>query len=372
MNNLITDILAIPGLSAVGDIVQVGIKLANGRIFWALCDRPDTPDLSGIRAALVGQSVQHFRLLAEQIAALTEMVTITQPIPEAPTPKLSRRALFTGLLATEQLSPKTEQIVEKRPFPAPLQYALTAALLMAVADQHNQPIAAVIAQEYETPASQTAVSLCYALSSPDAATIPPAYRQHITAVSYTVTGNDMETELGKNGELLQRQVRQLAGQLGDGMQIYLTMRGGFGRLYGNNVGKLLGALYGLERAAKPCQIAVIDAVTDDLPLLRQLKEYVKLRKMSVQLGVEPNSNTLQPALEADTAHFLSLHPAHLGNLHHTIQAILGCQQKGGFVLLHGTHSEVIHLAMGTQTAVINGKNISQAFNEREKLLKIRE
>lgn len=370
MDKMIADIVTIPGLNATGNILQIGVRLANGRIFWSLCDMPTPPpNLSTIQAALVGQPVEQFRPLAEQLATLTETTAMIRPIalPENAPAKLSRRALFVELLTAEQPGPKTEQIIENRPFPAPLQYALTTALLIAVADHRHQPMAEMIAQEYELEMDKTAVSLCYALSSLDVSTIPPAYRSQITAVYYTINGQDVEAELGKNGELLQRQVRQVAGGLGDRVQIYLNVKGGFGRLYANNVGKLLGALYGLEQAAKPCQVCVVDAVVDDLPLLYQLKEYVGLRKLAVQLGIEVGNDALQPALEAGAVHFLSLQPAHLGNLHHTIQAILACRKKNIPVMLHGTRPEIIHLAMATQAAVVSGKNLSQAFNEREKL-----
>ncbi|MCB0037683.1 MAG: hypothetical protein KDE51_26810, partial [Anaerolineales bacterium] len=73
-------------------------------------------------------------------------------------------------------------------------------------------------------------------------------------------------------------------------QIYLDVRGSLGQLYNNNIGKILGAIFGLEYATKPYPLALVDPIFDEDPLgqrkrLSNLKQYLGFRKLKTEIWV---------------------------------------------------------------------------------------
>ncbi len=361
---MITDIVAVPGLSSTGYTLLVGVQGQNGRFAWADCVVDDVPAgiqtvQNVIRPALLGQPLHQFRPLAEQVAALMETVTYTQTIlpPENAPTKLSRRALFSGVLTPE---PKTQTVVEKRPISSPIQFAVTYALLTAVA--HTTPIAQVLAHEYHLEYRPSPVPLGYTLASLENPHIPNHLVSYSSAVSYTMTN---ETPLGKTGEQFQRQVQQLKEYLiprfTQPPAIFLQLNGRFSQLFQNNIGKILGALYGLEQVTKPCRLYIANPIrlenpTEQFQLMRQLKEYVQLRKMALHLVVTPADHT------DETGHNLHLPVVQLGNLSRTIEWAAWAHAKKAGILLEGPPSLVAQLAQVLHPALVLCHDLPATYN----------
>jgi methylaspartate ammonia-lyase len=312
---------------------------------------------------LVGQKLTSFRQLVSKIETLRETVTLNKPIPqpESPSPGISRRAIITGFLSSSEsdAAPQlVEQITVERPIHPALRHGLSQALLSAVAMVRDLTLVEVIAEEFDLPIPSTAVALQMPIQRGQSLLI----HDQVSTLAYAVSRTDPENSLGPDGQRIQRFVRQLRDRLIEVGQhcpvtIHLDAGGSLGRLYGNNAGKILGALYGLEQAASPCPIRVQDPmIMDDLDeqikALGQLRDYLRIRQMSLQLVTGVKINTVDDVRafgQAKTAHMLHLVMPQLGTIQELVLAIQACQNNGVGVLLEGTSSTfTAQVALATQ------------------------
>jgi methylaspartate ammonia-lyase len=145
------------------------------------------------------------------------------------------------------------------------------------------------------------------------------------------------------------------------LTIHLDAGGNLGRLFDDNAGKILGALYGLKQAASPCPIRVQDPlIMDDLDAqiqaLSQLRDYLRMRQMSLQLVAGAKINSLedvQAFARAKAAHMLHLVMPQLGTIQEIILAIQACQTNGVGILLEGLSSPfTAQVALATQPELV--------------------
>jgi methylaspartate ammonia-lyase len=108
--------------------------------------------------------------------------------------------------------------------------------------------------------------------------------------------------------------------------------------------------------------------------MRQLKEYVSLRRMKLQLVATVHSPAdARAMIESDAAHMIHLNVPRLGSLHQAIEAVLAGRQKGVGVLLgnipvnSGDSARfAAHLALATQPDLLmvqSGQGAVLAHNE---------
>ncbi len=383
----ITSILTLPGLSTTGQgvgAILVGIVIDNSEITWGTCeDIPanDLPDFQspflvdeGIATIkesvvpfLIGQKLTSFRPLATGIESLRETVTISKPKPrsEKRSQGISRRAIITGFLSTsepEAAPALVEQITVERPIHPAIRHGLSQALSSAVAKVQGLTVVEVIAEEFDLPIPSTAVALQMPIQRGQSLLI----HDQVSALAYTVGGTDPEDTIGPDGQQIQHFIRQLQERLVESGQhgqitIHLDAGGSLGRLYGNDAGKVLGALYGLEQAASPCLIRVQDPlIMDDLDAqikaLSQLRDYLRMRRMSLQLVAGAKIHTLDDVraiARAEAAHMLHLVIPRLGTIQELVLAIQACQSNGVGILLEGTSSTfTAQIALATQPDIL--------------------
>ncbi|MCA9973286.1 MAG: hypothetical protein KC425_23870, partial [Anaerolineales bacterium] len=164
---------------------------------------------------------------------------------------------------------------------------------------------------------------------------------------------------------LQRRVRDLCAQLeaaGAPQALHLNLQGGFGRLFGGEMGKALGALYGLERAAGARPLLVEDALPpapENPAAWRELRRYLGFRQMRTRLlagaGVcrAADVAALAAAEAVDGVH---LRLAGMAGLDAGIQAVLTAREHGLMVLLSGSNPDTLaHVALAAQ---VNGVGVT--------------
>jgi methylaspartate ammonia-lyase len=397
MNELpqIIAVSAVPGLSPHGEMVWLGLRLADGRTAWA--EWADVPDIQAavqtiqqqVAPLLQDQRLTSFQECVRHLDSLTEKVVVTRPLkPETAASRaiISRRGLITGLLAEEK--PKMEQVLAERPLPPTLRFALSQALLNAVAMSRNSTLMAVLAAEYGLAVPDTAVPLHVEATEANIAIIRPILSTHVSALSYDMGTADPKTTLGKDAERLQRHVRQvkewLAATTTAQPVIHLNLQGGFAELYGLNEGKILGALYGLEQAAKPYRLLVENGVGGQFTAVRQtlqqLHNYLHLRRMTTRLAAGYSLFTPEELRELGdgtarsgfglAVHHLHLHPAQFGSLHENIQFILTCQERGIGVTVRGEGEMVetaVALTLATRAHTLSGPP-DKIYNEIVKIV----
>jgi methylaspartate ammonia-lyase len=301
----------------------VGVVIDEKQVAWGRCpilatplrDYPkplpaeETIALIHDRVAplLQDQPAAAFRRLVTRVDALTEMAAIRRPSPQREEREgFSRRALLTGRLGADRNGPPaTEKETIERPLHPSLRHGVSVALLGAAALATGVTMAEVLASAYDLPRPATAATLHSRIGTRTATTVACAHR--VASLGTSWPGDDPVAELGRNGEQLQRYVRRLAHYLestaGAAYRpvIHLDLGGGFGPLYDDNAGRILGALAGLEQATSPYPVRVVDPVRQhdqdaQIEKMAELKEYLRLRQMSLELAAHTFVETPADAL----------------------------------------------------------------------------
>ncbi|MCP5096356.1 MAG: hypothetical protein GY943_12460 [Chloroflexi bacterium] len=402
---IITHVLVVPGLSPSfepsqpnnqtilqpEETVSIGLVLDETHVVWGDCvvaggditgqlprlalAESLTPIQDRVIPALQGQSLSNFRALVAQVDELTEPVTITEIIPhleqDRESDKISRRDLFTGRLwaadKPKDTLPRTKQVKIERPFHPAIRYGVSEALLAAVAMSRGLTVAEVIAEEYDLSLPASPVPIHAEMGS-DKAAVDPLLGFHCASLGVTLPGKKPAVELGNNGENLQRYATELSQYISQAADyhpaIHLDVRGGLGALCNDNVGKILGILFGLKSvaAAHPVRIAdpmIMNGRQAQIEKMRQLKDYLRFRKVPLQLVANAWIHSLddvQAFVQAEAVDMIHLHALWLGSLHQTIEAVLYCRKQGVGVLLDvGRYGRFIpQIALATQPDFVAG------------------
>ncbi|MBK8902275.1 MAG: hypothetical protein IPM53_13900 [Anaerolineaceae bacterium] len=386
----IASIVPVPTLAVNGrSQLTIGIQLSSGQQFWADC--VDVPAASQVRETAVfdptqaahlvhtlvrplwqGQPAAEFRSLAQQLLPLTESFRYTRTIPPKPQPAtgaVSRRSVITGFLAEEEPPGSREEwVTVERPLHPALQYGLTAALLPAVAAANRVTMAELVAREYGLAGVETAVPLQIPLSDDAIQTAQSILTTHVASLGYTTGSQNHKAILGASGERLQQHVRQVAAWLPTlnptyAPTLHLDLGGGFGDLFANNDGKILGALYGLEQAAKPYTLLVQNPIwREDLATqqaqLKQLTSFCRTRRLQLQLVADAWVDSFEAATQfadASVCQMVHINLPRLGNLEEGITAVRHLLDQNQAVILSGEAQPLTtHIALATRPSQLKG------------------
>ncbi len=107
---------------------------------------------------------------------------------------------------------------------------------------------------------------------------------------------------------------------------------------------------------------MMDSRAAQIETMKTLCEYVRLRKMKVQLVVDEWANTLDDIrafVDAQAAHVIQIKMPDLGSVHNAVEAVLACQAGGVGAFLGGSCAETdvsarvaVHVALATRPDVI--------------------
>ncbi len=346
-------------------VAAIGLVLEDGFTAWAACGPDAAPDL--IRAhldpLLLGQRLTNFRHLAARVEGVQQQVEVVAAAPPAEgRGGLSRRQLLTGRLRDEHTaaSPPPARI-EMHPLPAGLRFGASLALLAAVAHAQGRTPAAQLAAEYGLPPPAAPLAppaappagppaalppLLPWLAPADVPTLPHFYGPGVAAAGISFAGSDAGESIGAEAVALQSAIRLLApllAGLAPPPVLYLDLAGGLATQTGRQSGKMLGALWGLERLLTPARLWIGDPAIDaggrsDHGLLHLLLELLRARKMETQIVARAGLHTLtdiEEMLAAKVAHLLVIEPARLGGLNQTFAAAEWCRTRNVGVILGG-------------------------------------
>ncbi len=211
-------------------------------------------------------------------------------------------------------------------------------------------MAEVIAKEWGLTLPIEAVPLHKELDMEKLKHLTGAMSQDVLSLGYTTGSRDYKEQMGDNGEILQRLTRRLRDQLmsisGEyNPHIHLTLQGGLGKLFGEQPGKILGALFGLEQAAKPYRLRVEDPIImanreSQVQKLLELSEFLRLRRMNVELVANAWVNSVDDArafIDAKAVHLLRLNLPLLGSLSNCIELALACRRQQMGIIFGANH-----------------------------------
>lgn len=395
---------------------RLGESSLGGGIAWGdcvgvayagICGRDPVlriPDaLSAIRRhvepLLTGREVTSFREMADAIDTLTAPSATKVRVPARPNkePKspdesdrspsgaLSRRDLLTAAFrmlrpegtedrsAKDKVQPSSEkQVIVERPLPTAIRYGVSQALLKAVAQARHLTMAEVIADEWDLPEPGRLVPIHAQSGGDRRKNADKMIVRRVSSLPHALV-EDIPRQLGEDGEALVQYARWLKErieQLGGSNYrpaIHIDVHGALGRIYDNQLGRILGYLYRLESSVQPYTLRVespiiMDTRAAQIQQLKTLREYVRFRNMAVQLVADEWANTLDDIrafIDARAADMIQIKMPDLGALSNTVEAVLACKEAGIGAFLGGSCAETdlsarvaAHVAMATQPTMV--------------------
>ena len=401
----------------VAEAVSVGLVLYDGRVAWGDCVAVEfsgkagrdpvfrtQEGLSTIRRAvaplLQGREVTSFRQLAEEVDGLIESVEIIRPLPQ-PT-GMTRRDLLTtparlwGNVQEEEKKPiPTERITVERRLHTAVRYGVSQALLKAVALARGVTMTEVVAEEWGLPLPDSPVPIHAQCGANRYAGADKMIARRVASLPHTLVDNIPE-HLGEDAIVLTRYARWLKARIqelgGEDYRptIHLDVHGTLGQIFDNELGHVLGRLYALELAVQPYSLRVecpvlMESRGAQIEAMKTLREYVRFRKMKVQLVADEWANTLDDIrafVDAQAADMIQIKMPDLGSVHNSVEAVLACKAGGVGAFLGGSCAETdlsarvsVHVALATRPDIIMAKPgmgvdeaISLAQNEMARTL----
>jgi methylaspartate ammonia-lyase len=388
----------------VAEAVSVGLVLDDDRVAWGDCVAVAYSGKAGrdpvFRAAeglatirrvvapvLQGREVSTFRELAAEVDGLLEAVEVIRPLPQpdaasgdggvsrreflATPARLWRAAQGEGQEETPAPVPTERASVERR-LHTGVRYGVSQALLGAVALARNATMAEVIAEEWDLPRPDAPVPIHAQSGGERYHNADKMIARRVASLPHGLV-DDIPEQLGEDGVELTRYVRWLKGRIerlgGDDYRptIHLDVHGALGQIYQNQLGRVLGKLYGLELVAQPYPLRVESPVVMEsreaqIEALAKLRRYVQFRKMNVQIVVDEWANTLDDIrafVDAQAADMIQIKMPDLGSVHNSVEAVLACKAGGVGAFLGGSCAETdvsarvaVHVALATRPDII--------------------
>lgn len=391
-----------PGFRRVrepAEALSVGLVLSTGQVAWGDCVGVAYGGKAGrdpvfrsaeglalirqvVAPALEGRALAAFRPLAAEIDGLLAGAKLSEIAAPGDAP-LSRRDVLASPAASvlrslreglESSLAALEESAAPRQHNA-VRYGVSQALLAAVALARGVTMAEVIAEEWGLPLPTEPVPI-HAQSG--------AERQHnadkmivrrVASLPHALV-DDIPAQLGEGGETLVQYVRWLSARIrrlgGEDYRpaIHLDVHGAFGAIYQDNPGRILGQLYALERAARPYPLRVespviMDTRAEQIALMKTLREYIRARRMQVQIVADEWANTLDDIrafIAGQAADMVQVKMPDLGGVHHSIEAVLACRAGGVGAFLGGSCAETdlsarvsAHVALATRPEIVMAK-----------------
>lgn len=386
-----------PGFRRVrepAEAVSVGLVLNTGQVAWGDCIAVEFSGKAGrdpifrsqagiatiqgrVTPLLEDKALTDFRALAAEVDSLTETVKVDRAIPKhEPGQKLSRRDLFTApsrLLRSDE--PQTERITVERNLHTAIRYGVSQALLKAVALSRGTTMTEVICDEWDLPLPKTAVPIHAQCGADRFDGADKMIVKGVASLPHSLVDNIPE-HIGEDAEVLIRYVRWLKTRVDElsapdyQPTIHLDVHGALGKIYDNQLGKVLGSLYALEQAVQPYPLRIecpvlMDNRSEQIETMKTLREYIRLRKMNVQIVADEWANNLDDIrafVDAKAADLIQVKMPDLGGLHNAVEAVLACHEGGVNAFLGGSCAETgtsarisAHVALATRPAIVMAK-----------------
>ncbi len=334
-----------------------------------------------VAPALVGREVSAFRPLAEELEALIARVDAStlHPEPEAAKP-LSRREVLSPAGLLRALREEMEKSLTPEALPAPsghhaVRYGVSQALLAATALAQGVTMAEVIAAEWGLPLPTAPVPIHAQSGAERQANADKMIVRRVASLPHALV-DDIPEQVGEDGTKLVQYVRWLAERIQTLSEpdyhptIHLDVHGALGHITSNKAGRVLGHLHALEQAARPYPLRVecpviLNSREEQIAFFKRLREYIRLRRMHVQIVADEWANTLEDIrafAEAGAADMIQIKMPDLGGVQNAVEAVLLCKAAGVGAFLGGSCCETdlsarvsVHVALATQPEMVMAK-----------------
>jgi methylaspartate ammonia-lyase len=362
----IVEVLTVPARSGFFVDDQEAIRLGASHEGFTYIGAPITPGFRQIRQP--GESVSVMLLCSDGSMAYGDCAAVqysgaggrdrvfsaTQAEDDI-AHYIAPRLVGRKLTSFRALASEIDQICAEdgKPLHSAIRYGITQALLDAVAQSQRLTMAEIVCDEYSTGIELSPVPM-FAQTGDD---------RYLAAEKMILKGtevlphgliNNVDTKLGRNGELLEEYLRWLIRRIGEirvdpdyQPRLHFDTYGTVGIAFDADVVRVAAYLARLAEIAAPMQLVIehpIDAGSRDA----QIETYVRLRIELARLGttvkivVDEWCNTLEDIrlfVEAGAADIIHVKTPDLGGINNTIEALLFVRAHGLAAYCGGTCNE---------------------------------
>lgn len=285
-----------------------------------------------------------------------------------------------------------------KPLHTAIRYGFSQALLDAVAKSKHKMMCEIVAEEYDTEVRDTRVPIFTQSGDDRYQNADKMILKRAEVLPHALI-NNVETKLGKDGEILKEYLIWLKERIihlrGDDTdynpRIHIDVYGTIGLAFGNNNYEAMADyLEALAKCVAPFDLHIegpMDCGDRELQMeaLKGLRETLDRRAIPVKIVADEWCNTLEDIryfADHKAGHIIQIKTPDLGSIHNTIEAVLYCKEKGVEAYQGGTCNETnrsaeacVHIAMATspvQTLAKPGMGVDEGymivFNEMNRII----
>lgn len=370
----IIDIIASPGLTGFYFDDQQAIKSGVEHDGFTYLGEPVTPGFKAVRQR--GESISVLLMLEDGQVASGDCAAVQYSGAGGRDP-LFLAADFIPIIL-EEIAPKLigqeldsfrrlAGLVEtsKRPagerFHTAIRYGVSQAILDGVAKARKRTMTEVILEEYQLPVILEPVPIFTQTGDDRYANADKAIIKRAGVLPHALI-NNVETKLGKNGELLLDYVEWLRNRVfalgGEDYRpiLHIDVYGTIGLAFADDTEKMVDYFVKLEKAAHPLHLRIegpMDAgsLAGQIEQLKALRMALKARGVRVEVVADEWCNTYEDIVkfvDAQAADMVQIKTPDLGGIQNTIEAVLYARKFGVGAYVGGSCNET---DAGGRTAV---------------------
>ena len=338
----------LPGFTKIrqkGEAISIQLVLENGMIGYGDCAAVQYSGTGGrdplfladdyipfieknIKPLLIGESVNNFKTLAEKYDKML----------------MDGKRLHTAI-----------------------RYGLTQAFLSATAVTQSLTMAEVVRKEYGINEEVYNSVPVFTQSGDDRYdNVDKMIIKEADVLPHALI-NNVETKLGKNGEILYKYVNWLKNRIEKFKPhaayqpiLHIDVYGVIGIAFDNDIDKMVDYMISLENVAAPLKLRIegpVDAGNkpDTIQYLKKIREELEKKDSKVEIVADEWCNTLEDIIDfadAKAGHMLQIKTPDLGGVNNVIEAIQYCNKVGIGSYCGGTCNETnISAEVSTNIAV---------------------
>ncbi|MDR3586065.1 MAG: methylaspartate ammonia-lyase [Desulfosporosinus sp.] len=377
----IVDVIASPGLTGFYFDDQNAIKAGAAHDGFTYIGEPKTPGFRAVRQR--GESISVMLILEDGQVASGDCAAVQYSGAGGRDPLFLAKDFIPIIL--EEIAPKLvgqeldsfrqlAGMVEhsKRPngerYHTAIRYGVSQAILDGVAKAKKKTMTEIILEEYELPMILEPVPIFAQTGDDRYDNADKAIIKRAGVLPHALI-NNVDTKLGKHGELLMEYVEWLRNRVlthgGDDYRpvLHIDVYGTIGVAFEDDTQRMVDYLARLEKVAAPLHLRIegpMDAgsVEGQIEQLKSLRVALKAREVKVEIVADEWCNTYEDIIkfvDAQAADMVQIKTPDLGGIQNTIEAVIYAKKYGVGAYVGGSCNETdgggrtaVHVALATR------------------------
>jgi len=259
-----------------------------------------------------------------------------------------------NLKSFKDLSRKIDNlIIDGNKIHTALRYGLSQAILDATSKAYHETIVETIWREYNLPKIIKKVPIFGQSGDERYTNVDKMILKEADVLPHGLI-NNVETKLGKNGELLKEYISLIVNRIKKirihsnyNPTIHIDVYGTIGIIFDNNIEKIADYLASLEKYSESFQLYIEGPVdlgekNRQIEYLSKIKERLENNGSKVKIVADEWCNTFEDIIEftdAKACHMVQIKTPDLGSVHNIIESVIYCKNNGMEAYQGGTCNE---------------------------------